>query len=70
MLKSQHNHIMLSMEQIEQQHVDQLKNHARNFEYEVTKLCDVVKERYEFFVEQAQKLEEYINLKVAELSRK
>ncbi|CAI9288750.1 unnamed protein product [Lactuca saligna] len=49
MLKSQENRLKIAMEKIEQQNVDQLKNHARNFEYEV------------------KKLEESINLKVAEL---
>lgn len=55
------------MEQIKKQHDDRLKHHARNFEYKVTKLHDVAKERYVIFVEQVKKVEESVNLKVVEL---
>ncbi|XP_052625901.1 uncharacterized protein LOC128132931 [Lactuca sativa] len=34
---------MLDTEQIEKKHEEHLKHHARNFEYEVTKFCDVAK---------------------------
>ena len=51
MLNSQENWLKLCMEKIEQQHDERLKHHARTFEYEVTKLRDVAKERHEFFVE-------------------
>ncbi|CAI9290984.1 unnamed protein product [Lactuca saligna] len=59
--------LKLPLEQIEKQHDDHLKHHARNFEYKVTKLHDVAKERYVIFVEQVKKVEESVNLKVVEL---
>ncbi|CAI9267456.1 unnamed protein product [Lactuca saligna] len=67
MLKSQENRLKLAMEKIEKQHGDRLKDHACNFENEVTKLHDIAKERHEIFLEQVKKLEDSVNLQVVEL---
>ncbi|CAI9272473.1 unnamed protein product [Lactuca saligna] len=60
-LKSQEHRLKIAMEQIQKQHVVRLKHHVQNFQYEVTKLCDVAKERYEIFVEQVKKVEDSVD---------
>ncbi|CAI9282985.1 unnamed protein product [Lactuca saligna] len=67
MLNSQENRLKAAIEQIKQQHEERLKNHAHNFEYEVTKIRVFAIKSHEFFVEQVKKVEDSINLKVAEL---
>lgn len=67
MFKSQKNRLKTMMENIKQQHVERLKLHVSNFEYEISKLCDVAKVCNENFVERIKKVEESVNLKVAEL---
>lgn len=63
-LKSQENHLKIVMEQIEKQLVEILKHHVQNFQYEVTKLSDIAKERHALFVEQVKTVAESVNLKV------
>ncbi|CAH1447373.1 unnamed protein product [Lactuca virosa] len=67
MLKSQENQIKLAMEEIEKQHDENLKHHARYFKCEVTKLRGVAKARHEIFIKKVKKLEESVSLKVVEL---
>ncbi|CAI9294703.1 unnamed protein product [Lactuca saligna] len=64
MVKSQESRLKLAMDQIEKKHEERLKHHARNFEYEITKLCDVAKVYHEIIVEQFKKVHDSINLKV------
>ncbi|CAI9294643.1 unnamed protein product [Lactuca saligna] len=64
MLKSQENHLNSAMEQIEKQHVEQLKHHVQNFQYEVAKLHYVEKEHHKYFVELVKNVKEFVNLKV------
>lgn len=43
MLKYQESRLKLAMEHIEKKHEERLKLHVKNFQFEVTKLCDAAK---------------------------
>lgn len=55
------------MEKIERQQAERLKIHADKFEYEVKKLRDVAKKRYEISVEQVKSIKESLDLKMTGL---
>lgn len=50
----------MTMEHIEQKHEECLKLYVENFQYDVTKLRGIAKERRVLFIEQVKKVEESI----------
>ena len=49
MLKSYENRLKMVMEQIEKKHEECLNPHVENFQFEVTKIRDIAKERHILF---------------------
>ncbi|CAI9295040.1 unnamed protein product [Lactuca saligna] len=63
-LKTQEYHLRTIIESVDKKHEERMGNQSSNFEYEITKLHEVVKELHELFEKQVSEMKAFLELKV------
>lgn len=67
LLESQESCLRSMVEKNEKKQAERMKIHADEFEYMIKKLCGVLKEHHEIFVEQVKTIKESLDLKMMDL---